>query len=73
MQVKELIEQLLQLDPDLKVLVSQDPEGNSCHACSDFSVGHGEQDGYWYEFYHEEYFEDSSEPYPGDNCVVLWP
>ena len=73
MTVKKLIEQLQELDPTLKVLVAQDPEGNSYHAFADYSTGYAVPEGHGYEYRHQEDYTDEGEQYPGDNCVVLWP
>jgi hypothetical protein len=82
--VKELIEQLAELPPDLEVLVAKDGEGNAFRTFTGCSVGFAEKEGEPrrdgrcdYEFYHEEYYsvdpETGESDYPGDNAVVLWP
>lgn len=82
--VKELIEQLAELPPDLEVLVAKDGEGNDYRAFTGCSVGFAEKEekprrggSYAYEFHQEEYYdvdpETEESDYPGDNTVVLWP
>lgn len=82
MKVKELIEELQKLPQDLKVLMSQDPEGNGYSAFSGgFSLGYSEApDEYRPEWTSEEdwgwqYDGEDVEvpPYPGNNVVVMWP
>ncbi len=77
MQVKDLIRQLQQLDPDLTILMASDPEGNSYSKFSgDMSVAHaGDPNEYNIEWSSEEDWaeNDHEPPYPGDNVVVLWP
>ena len=81
MTVKELIDRLAQYPPDLEVLVSRDAEGNGFSPLEDFgtylgrkenSTRHGDEysiidEGDW------DIEHDDEGPYPGDNCLVLWP
>ena len=78
MTVKELLDHLAQLPPDLEVLVASDAEGNRFHPLDSRSMetflgcpGRGST----YDITTEEdwYYDGHDEPYPGDNCVVLWP
>lgn len=82
MTVKELIDTLAQLPPDLEVLLASDDEGNNLRTASgDWTMGYAERsewEGYrvvteddWDDYCAAEL--DEPEPYPGDNAVVLWP
>lgn len=77
MTVQELIDELQQLPPDLKVVMSQDPEGNGFSSFSgDLTAGYAEDPDDWdLEWTAEGDWEENGhdEPYPGDNIVVLWP
>lgn len=78
--VKELIEQLSELPPDLEVLMAN-TEDDTFRPFEMTSVGFAEQvDEHhpnFYEFHQEEYYEVDNETgesdYPGDNAAVLWP
>lgn len=69
MTVKELIEQLSNLDPDLPVHVSSDPEGNRFHELSE--IEHGQ--------YRRECPNEIQGLHPDDAdeddpwCATLWP
>lgn len=77
MTVKELVDALAQLPPDLEVLIASDPEGNHFHAYNGKSMETflGSKTGHGYEITSEDdwYYDGHDEPYPGDNVVVLWP
>lgn len=77
--VKELIEQLAELPPDLEVMVAQLPD-DTFRPFTEVTIGFAvkEDDHHnYYGFYQEEYYDVDSETgeseYPGDNAVVLWP
>jgi hypothetical protein len=84
MKVNELIEYLNQLVEDnpaageFKVVMSADGEGSRYSEMSGAIVGHVDGDCAWNLEYQGD-AEDweiecgSDEPYPGDNCVSVWP
>lgn len=80
--VKELIEKLAELPPDLEVLVASDNAGNDFFPLEEFSIGFAEKEEnprrgghYAYEFHHEAAHDspENTGEFPGENAVVLWP
>lgn len=82
MKVKELIETLSKLNPELDVLIAKDAEGNGFSILHEVGINHSYIiDGYCYEvsihhltdelmqsgYCKEDVIEDSTE------CIVLWP
>jgi len=75
MKVKELIEILKSVNPELDVVMSKDAEGNSYSPLSDFSFGVYEPESTWsgdFDIYIDEdgtacYTEEES------NAICLWP
>jgi hypothetical protein len=87
MTVNELIDHLKQLvedDPtvgEFRVVMSTDGEGNSYSELAGIGVGHATGDQAWNLEYTDDEAWDSEkewdpefdEPYPGDNCITVWP
>ena len=78
--VKELIEELQQYPPDLKVVMSSDPEGNSFHLFQDIGYGRWVPDRpdreYYGEFTSWAYDDDDTEramTLDESDAVCLWP
>ena len=77
--VKELIEQLAELPPDLEVLVASEKMGSPHFEAfgGTISTGYAEVKGYAHKFHQEEYYdvdpETGESDFPGENAVVLWP
>lgn len=80
MKVKELIELLNSMPQDHDVVLSKDEEGNGFSICDGHSTGVFDPNGTdWDSFDSRENWTqefqggDREDPYPGDNCIVLWP
>lgn len=71
MTVKQLIEDLQQLDPTMEVLMSKDEEGNRITNFSGWATGYWDDEGG--EFTEEDDKEEWLDPVPEDNSVVLFP
>ena len=73
--VKELIDELAQLPPDLEVMISTGSNKFSSLKALDACLLAKEDRGY--EVIYEDDWEgegvEEGEPFPGNNCVVLWP
>lgn len=63
MKVSELIELLNKIDPENRVILSADEEGNSFSPLFSIEVG-------GYDAENREFLEDDEEGVP---CVVCWP
>jgi hypothetical protein len=70
MKVSKLIEELQALDPEMKVIVAADEEGNSFRELDQVDVSHYEQDGWEFNVFHPSDVDDDDD-YP--QGVVLWP
>ena len=74
MKVKELIEQLQKVDPELDVLASADSEGNAFGHVDEVEPAHFTGQN-WTDIEvrsKHSWEEDEDGEYPGDNCVVVW-
>jgi hypothetical protein len=79
-QVKDVIEQLQQCDPEAVVVMSSDEEGNSFGPLRDIGTNNVFYDHYVYvhhltdELREHGYTEEDLSPYPdAPQAVVLWP
>jgi hypothetical protein len=68
MKVKDLIEQLISLDPNLDLVMSKDAEGNKFSPIDEFTVGQYESETSW-----SGEFDDSAECESNPNSVCFWP
>ena len=77
MLVKDLIEVLENMDPDLLVIIARDPEGNGYAPMGDYSVGvfDSKNDEFAEDDIDEDWSEDEDDESItiGKSCVVLWP
>lgn len=78
MTVKELIVYLLEFPSDHKVVLSRDSEGNGFSMLAAFGqalINDNEQVQNLDLTNKEDWEEDDLDklPYPGDDCVILWP
>ena len=71
--VKELIELLETLDPNYKVIMSKDSEGNGFSPVSEIGSGEWVARSKWSgEVLSKEDCEENGDEYEED-CIVLWP
>lgn len=80
MQVKDLIEQLQTLPPDVEVVLSKDSEGNGFSPYADPCLGYYFADTSWSgDFYDDVSMHDEPDEYPDIDeekmirAVCLWP
>lgn len=77
MQVKELIDFLSKCDPEMKVLMSSDSEGNAYHEMHEGEVRYfTSSDGYSYDTFGEEDLEEMKRDFGIETppkAVVFWP
>lgn len=78
MKVKELIEELKELDPEMVVVLSEDAEGNRYNEARTVGVGlfnESEKEFYDEETLEDDYDEDEVNEIRGDSakCICLWP
>jgi len=80
MKVKELIEELNKVNPELEVLIARDEEGNGFSFLSGFGFGDFEADRWEVEFYSWAKDEDGEEIYPSveikpedATAICFWP
>lgn len=71
MLVRELIEQLQQLPPDLLVILQRDPEGNGYSPASGVEEAlYDPHDRGWQVYSEQDAAEECPDAVP---CAVLWP
>ena len=80
MKIKQLIEKLGELNPELEVILASDEEGNSFSFLTGFGYGTFEKDGYEIEFHSWVRDEDGEEIYPevevtadDATAICFWP
>ena len=76
MKIKELLEQLSDLNPELDIVIAGDEEGNYFHNFYGFSFGYWDQE----DFHSYLLDEDGEEIYPtieyseeNANAICFWP
>lgn len=71
MKIKELIEELSKLDPELPVIVARDQEGNGFSELGCIEVSKYTEDSYdQVEVHHPDDWDDNPE---SKACLVIWP
>lgn len=80
MKIKELLEQLNNIDPETEIIMSSDDEGNSFRKLHEIQINMSyRNDGYEVEVGHsvltdemklEGYTEDDI--FDGEKCIILW-
>ncbi len=74
MKVKELLEILKNVDPELEVVMSKDAEGNRFSPFYDVSHGHYEPDNTWSgEFNSGDLYSGLNLSEYDCNAICLWP
>ena len=81
MKIKELIEQLQGLDPELEVYVAADAEGNSFNRCGGAWEYYTESDEGDYSIEHvfsdeqeiDDFFDGEFEPAECRKVAIIWP
>lgn len=78
MRVSELIAQLSELDPNMRVIKSKDEEGNGFYQIYHVVTAHVEDpEDSWIEvlYYDDEYEEEYGEPFDADDyteVAIIW-
>ena len=68
MKIKDLIKDLIDLDPDLDIVISKDSEGNQFSPFDEFTIGQYEAESSW-----SGDFDDSADCEINPNAVCFWP